>query len=1048
MKRIQIYHQNKCECICFEKQIEYANFRLIEQENKVYICLDNQKMICLKPVRYKEYVFIPVPIRTFSICTIKNQFIVGRDKNCNCQINDLDISSIHFSIEKKEDHFYLKDEKSTNGVYVNGSKVNHIRLKDGDEIWITKYQFFYFGCYLMVPIEQKKEELKSHCMQIEPVKKERKQVLKIERKPIVPESYIWENAPVKTPLFQSIGSSFMILTSSLLSFLILYFMHPEQKNQLIATFFMSCSMAVGFLFFGLYNRKQSFQNSMKQIQFKEHQYFDYLNMLYESIKEKEQKINVLLEEQFNDFMSHQYQFDDVLVDYSHQKYSYFQLKEPPFQYLNSDMDKNIKKWIQMHEIRVQIPIYLKQIKALQLTNSINGWMQVLCECQNDLKYVLVGNSFKECYFLSHPKCMEEGYRLWIFDEKSKQLFQKRKKENQNYLYIFDSTICIDTVYKPSFHYQFNYSIYQKDCLSTGTEKNISFKERKNTVQLEVELGMDEQGEKIILNLDETKDGVHGLIAGTTGSGKSELLYTILIQLAMNNSCSLFQFVLIDFKGGAFSQSFEDFPHCVATITNLDRDLDRFLVLMNCLIDTRQKQLKHAGVNHINVYNLKKNRKMSHLMIVIDEFAQLKEQARQAMVSIKEMARIGRSLGIHLILSTQKPMGIIDEQIWANTSFHICMKVNSKQDSMEVLHNVFAYHLKEPGQFILQRQSCVKGHSFYLNEKEMIYQFVNDYDEVLYEKKETETKFERLKQKILSYPESRVELFLPVLSKYPFQNELLVYEDIKDVKQIPFDLYHGQSLYILTDDFSWIPQIFFYFKDPVFTYKLSIPYTDRDFKDMKALFECTFIKEPFTLIVLADSEFLENVESFQKKNIRLIVLTKNPIHFNTGVNRFKCCWNVHSNEYIKTFFTKSHLCNENWIEIQNELYPFQFQKRDPFYQKKKKVHFESHVYLGICQKEWVYWDTRRKLLIVYAQKSLEKDIKDKIKDWPCLDKIQMIHIPSSIAFFQSQEYILNQYEWDILWFGPGYLEYGFYIKRKNIPASFLMFWDERKAYSLE
>ena len=101
--------------------------------------------------------------------------------------------------------------------------------------------------------------------------------------------------------------------------------------------------------------------------------------------------------------------------------------------------------------------------------------------------------------------------------------------------------------------------------------------------------------------------------------------------------------------------------------------------------------------------------------------------------------------------------------------------------------------------------------------------------------------------------------------------------------------------------------------------------------------------------------------------------------------------------------------------------------DAFYQKKKKVHFESHVYLGICQKEWVYWDTRRKLLIVYAQKSLEKDIKDKIKDWPCLDKIQMIHIPSSIAFFQSQEYILNQYEWDILWFGPGYLEYGFYIK---------------------
>ena len=105
-----------------------------------------------------------------------------------------------------------------------------------------------------------------------------------------------------------------------------------------------------------------------------------------------------------------------------------------------------------------------------------------------------------------------------------------------------------------------------------------------------------------------------------------------------------------------------------------------------------------------------------MFIVIDEFAQLKQQYPDFLDFLKQIARIGRSLGIHLLLATQKPFGVVDEEIWSNSHFHLCLKVQDRQDSMDMLKNDDAVYLKNPGEFYLQvgnNEVYVKGKSQYL-----------------------------------------------------------------------------------------------------------------------------------------------------------------------------------------------------------------------------------------------------------------------------------------------------------------------------------------------
>jgi len=237
--------------------------------------------------------------------------------------------------------------------------------------------------------------------------------------------------------------------------------------------------------------------------------------------------------------------------------------------------------------------------------------------------------------------------------------------------------------------------------------------------LQTPVGVHKNGELFKLDLHEKFDGPHGLIAGSTGSGKSEFIITYILSMALNYDPREVQFVLIDYKGGGLAGAFENreqgiaIPHLAGTITNLDTsEMARTLVSIESELKRRQAKFNEVrekiGESTMDIYKYQRlfregliDTPISHLFIISDEFAELKSQQPEFMAQLISTARIGRSLGVHLILATQKPSGVVNDQIWSNSKFKVCLKVQSKADSMEMLKRPEAASIKETGRFYLQ-----------------------------------------------------------------------------------------------------------------------------------------------------------------------------------------------------------------------------------------------------------------------------------------------------------------------------------------------------------
>ena len=220
------------------------------------------------------------------------------------------------------------------------------------------------------------------------------------------------------------------------------------------------------------------------------------------------------------------------------------------------------------------------------------------------------------------------------------------------------------------------------------------------------LGVSKTG-VVYLNLHDRYHGPHGLVAGTTGSGKSELLQSYVLSMATLFHPHEVGFVIIDFKGGGMANQFRDLPHLMGSITNIDgREINRSLKSIKAELQKRQRLFADADVNHIDKYIQKYKagevkEALPHLIIIVDEFAELKAEQPEFMKELISAARIGRSLGVHLILATQKPAGQVNEQIWSNSRFKLCLKVQGPEDSNEVLKSPLAAEIKEPGRAYLQ-----------------------------------------------------------------------------------------------------------------------------------------------------------------------------------------------------------------------------------------------------------------------------------------------------------------------------------------------------------
>lgn len=381
------------------------------------------------------------------------------------------------------------------------------------------------------------------------------------------------------------------------------------------------------------------------------------------------------------------------------------------------------------------------------------------------------------------------------------LFESNNKTVQqrfNYANVSDEDICAATkILAPVFCEEISLesslrkSISLFELLGIYNVKDINLAKRWNFSRIyesmAVPLGVNVKDDIVYLDLHEKHHGPHGLVAGTTGSGKSELLQTYILGAATMFHPYEIGFVIIDFKGGGMVNQFKNLPHLIGSITNIDgKAIERSLKSIKAELLKRQNLFAEAEVNHIDKYIRKYKAgevkvALPHLVIIVDEFAELKAEQPEFMKELISTARIGRSLGVHLILATQKPAGQVNEQIWSNSKFKLCLKVQTKEDSNEVLKSPVAAEIREPGRAYLQvgnnevfelLQSGFSGSPEKVDDNRMKYIKINSLDfngnrKVIFEQKTEKNASSR----------TQLEAIVDYVEKYCKDNNIIKLQDI-------------------------------------------------------------------------------------------------------------------------------------------------------------------------------------------------------------------------------------------------------------------------------
>lgn len=219
--------------------------------------------------------------------------------------------------------------------------------------------------------------------------------------------------------------------------------------------------------------------------------------------------------------------------------------------------------------------------------------------------------------------------------------------------------------------------------------------------LSVPIGIQGDGEQFYFNIHQQGHGPHGMVAGGTGSGKSQMAQAWIASMALQFSPRDVNFVLVDFKGKSLLQPLADLPHLTGAISNLDKDVARSFSALESELDRRQQLLSDYGCQDIIEYFQKRRfdpsmPEMPYLFLVVDEFAEFKQKFPDFTKPMDHLYRGGRSLGMHVILMTQSPTGIVTDQVRANANFRWCLGVKSESDSREMLGSTDAAAIRTPG----------------------------------------------------------------------------------------------------------------------------------------------------------------------------------------------------------------------------------------------------------------------------------------------------------------------------------------------------------------
>ena len=235
------------------------------------------------------------------------------------------------------------------------------------------------------------------------------------------------------------------------------------------------------------------------------------------------------------------------------------------------------------------------------------------------------------------------------------------------------------------------------------------------------IGADEHGAVLV---DLVADGPHALIGGTTGSGKSELLRSMVASMAASADVDHLAFVLIDYKGGSAFDRCGDLPHTVGVVTDLDPHLsERALRCLNAELEYRERLLRRFEADSIEAYRAlgDPTEPLPRLVVVIDEFATLVAELPDFVDALVGVAQRGRSLGVHLVLATQRPSGVISENIRTNTNLRVALRMLDSVDSVDVIGTDSAAHIGRdapgrahlrlgPGQLVEFQSALVTGSS--------------------------------------------------------------------------------------------------------------------------------------------------------------------------------------------------------------------------------------------------------------------------------------------------------------------------------------------------
>lgn len=646
---------------------------------------------------------------------LNSKISIGRDYHCDIVYGYSTVSKLHCEIFY-EQGWFVKNLSEVNGTYVNGQKITQMRLEMGDCIVVAGLEIWFCQAFLLIA-----EPLQTTLPFFHP------KYLQKERKSNEVHLFLPIKSSAPSLQLPQKKGNFLFRMQEMMMYLILLYTvgknqnyHPQSNNMLFLVYLRLMMIFMEYSIFAIrwLRRKWCYKRDLKH-------YESFLKEYYPSCE--------VLANQYTAMRGLLKRDGDILVRIGENAQKQVVLHNfTSHPHLVCIGEKSNRETF-IAQIVYQLLIYYPNIAVrLEVFSSLYWFCSSLQNVGEEVLTIGQKNLSLARYHIECLSSYHEAYNGYdaLIDLKQSLYYTHEAKTEISVQSTFDRELF-------SRHYQYQEKSRQEeqkydDYITLLGLKDATLFWLRQKFDIEKGLlgciGIANQT-PLYLDLNEHQDGPHLLVAGMTGSGKSEWLISYLMSLAVYYDSDDVQFFLIDFKGGGLSQVFEKLHHTIMTLTDLDlSQMTRAIAALQDEISQREQyflslasQFEYANMDiHVvkKLYRQKKIKKnLAHLIIVVDEFAELKLLYPKMMQALIRIARIGRSLGIHLILATQRPGGIVDSQILSNLRAKVCLKVASKQESYDVLGKTEAAFLRRAGEFYLQTQlegSLVYGRSLLIN----------------------------------------------------------------------------------------------------------------------------------------------------------------------------------------------------------------------------------------------------------------------------------------------------------------------------------------------